>query len=95
MAVAPEVTPVGTLILPSVPMLKPAGAPTRLSSTSPAAGGETPLRLSLASTLAVEVLPGATPVKVSSLATSWPLLMLMVTIARPHRLASGAGRQTW
>ncbi|MNV08994.1 hypothetical protein D3C71_994760 [compost metagenome] len=88
-------TPVGTLILPSVPMLKPAGAPTRVSTTSPAAGGDTPLRLSLANTLPLEVVPGATPVSVSSPATSRPLLMLMVRIARPHRLLSGAGRHTW
>ena len=61
--------PVATLIVPLGVIANPPGAPTRLSTTLADAGGETPLRLSLASTLAAEVVPGATPLSVSLPAT--------------------------
>ncbi len=90
----PEVTPVPTLIVPSAAMVKPAGAPTRLTVTLPAAGGDTPLSESLASTLGV-IPPAAMPVKLSLPATRVPLLTLRVTVAVPHSAAFGAGRQVW
>ena len=68
-------------------MVKPDGAPTRLSSTVAGSGGLTPLRRSLASTLTLVVEPVATPVSTSSPATRVPLLMLMVTVAVPHTAA--------
>ncbi|MNK38845.1 hypothetical protein D3C87_574440 [compost metagenome] len=92
--VGPALTPVATDTVPVGVIAKPAGAPTRVSSTLAAAGGDTPLRLSLASTLAAEVVPGATPLSVSLPASSVPVAMLRVTLAVAHK-AFGAGRQAW
>ncbi len=86
--------PAGTVSTPSAASTKPAGAPTRLTSTVPAAGGETLLSESLPSTLVAALPPGAM-VKLSSTAIRLPLLMLSVTVAVPHSAASGAGRQAW
>ncbi len=93
--VAPDCTPVPTVIRPSALIEKPAGAPTRASVTVPAAGGDTPLSESLASTLVPTVLPGAMLLKLSSPATRVPLLMVIVAVVTPQTAASGAGRQTW
>ncbi len=92
--VAPESTPPGTTMVPSGLMAEPAGAPTRLSCTLAGAGGVVPLRLSLASTLAV-VPPAAMPLKLSSAATRVPVLTLRVAVAVPHTAVLGDGRQAW
>ncbi|MNK38844.1 hypothetical protein D3C87_574430 [compost metagenome] len=84
-----------TLSVPSGLRVKPPGAPTRLRITSAAAGGDTPLRLSLASTLVPVVAPASTPTRLSSPALNVPLLMFKVTVAVAHRLLFGAGRQVW
>ncbi|MNV60650.1 hypothetical protein D3C71_1531210 [compost metagenome] len=93
--VLPATTPVATLMVPAVVMAKPAGAPTRLSCTSPGAGGLTALRASLASTLVLDVPPASIPLRVSSAATRVPVLTLSVTIEVLHSAAFGAGRQAW
>ncbi len=92
--VAPEVTPPPMLIVPSALIAKPAGAPTRPRVTVPAAGGDTPLSESLASTLGV-VPPGAMPLKLSLPASRVPVPMLKLTVAVLHSAAFGAGRQAW
>ncbi len=92
--VAPLAASADTDTVPLGLMLKPAGAPTSDSATLAGAGGLTPLRVSLPSTLAV-VPPGAIAPKLSLLASSAPLLMFNVTVAVPHTVVFGAGRQAW
>jgi len=86
--------PVATAIVPSAAIEKPDGAPTRLSTTSVAAG-VVPFSVSLPSTLDV-ALPAATgAVMVSSTATRVPLLTLRVAVAWAQMPLSGAARHTW
>ncbi len=93
--VGPDIAPLPAVMVPFGLRVNAAGAPTRLSTTSPGAGGLTPLSESLASTLAAEVPPGAMPASVSSPASRVPLLTFSVACAVAQSVAFGAARQTW